>query len=415
VSEAIIQAEGLGKRYAVGERQRYLALRDVLTNLFAAPSWIRRREPRQFMWALRDVSFSVGEGEVVGLIGRNGAGKSTLLKLLARITRPTTGHAEIRGRVGSLLEVGTGFHPELTGRENVYLSGSILGMKKKEIQGKFDAIVEFASVEQFIDTPLKHYSSGMQMRLAFAVAAHLEPEILLVDEVLAVGDIQFQKKCLGKMQEVSRSGRTILFVSHQMNQIRRLCERVLWIDAGQIRRAGPTAEVAAAYELSMSSGNNETTSRSSAAHSKAHFVSWEIVEPRGERPDLLESLGPVTIKFVVDVRQSIRLGQHGVALYNNEGQLIWARAADNLNLREGTHEFYYTFPMLPLRPGVYSWQVSLWNENGMLDLWNCSPELIVASENHQHPLDKWNGIMNLPSQIEIHESNGVKDAAKANF
>jgi lipopolysaccharide transport system ATP-binding protein len=415
VSEAIIQAEGLGKRYAVGERQRYLALRDVLTNIFAAPSWIRRREPRQFMWALRDVSFSVGEGEVVGLIGRNGAGKSTLLKLLARITRPTTGRAEIRGRVGSLLEVGTGFHPELTGRENVYLSGSILGMKKKEIESKFDAIVEFANVDQFIDTPLKHYSSGMQMRLAFAVAAHLEPEILLVDEVLAVGDIQFQKKCLGKMQEVSRSGRTILFVSHQMNQIRRLCERVLWIDAGQIRQAGPTAEIAAAYELSMSSGNNETPSRSSAAHSKAHFVSWEIVEPRGERPDLLESLGPVTIKFVVDVRQSIRLGHHGAALYNNEGQLIWARAADNLNLREGTHEFYYTFPMLPLRPGVYSWQVSLWNENGMLDLWNCSPELIVASENHQHPLDQWNGILNMPSQIEIHELEGVKDAAKASL
>ncbi len=415
MSEAIIQAEGLGKRYAVGERQRYLALRDVLTNIFAAPSWIRRREPRQFMWALRDVSFSVGEGEVVGLIGRNGAGKSTLLKLLARITRPTTGRAEIRGRVGSLLEVGTGFHPELTGRENVYLSGSILGMKKKEIESKFDAIVEFANVDQFIDTPLKHYSSGMQMRLAFAVAAHLEPEILLVDEVLAVGDIQFQKKCLGKMQEVSRSGRTILFVSHQMNQIRRLCERVLWIDAGQIRQAGPTAEIAAAYELSMSSGNNETPSRSSAAHSKAHFVSWEIVEPRGERPDLLESLGPVTIKFVVDVRQSIRLGHHGAALYNNEGQLIWARAADNLNLREGTHEFYYTFPMLPLRPGVYSWQVSLWNENGMLDLWNCSPELIVASENHQHPLDQWNGILNMPSQIEIHELEGVKDAAKASL
>jgi lipopolysaccharide transport system ATP-binding protein len=415
VSEAIIQAEGLGKRYAVGERQRYLALRDVLTNIFAAPSWIRRREPRQFMWALRDVSFSVAEGEVVGLIGRNGAGKSTLLKLLARITRPTTGRAEIRGRVGSLLEVGTGFHPELTGRENVYLSGSILGMKKKEIESKFDAIVEFANVDQFIDTPLKHYSSGMQMRLAFAVAAHLEPEILLVDEVLAVGDIQFQKKCLGKMQEVSRSGRTILFVSHQMNQIRRLCERVLWIDAGQIRQAGPTAEIAAAYELSMSSGNNETPSRSSAAHSKAHFVSWEIVEPRGERPDLLESLGPVTIKFVVDVRQSIRLGHHGAALYNNEGQLIWARAADNLNLREGTHEFYYTFPMLPLRPGVYSWQVSLWNENGMLDLWNCSPELIVASENHQHPLDQWNGILNMPSQIEIHELEGVKDAAKASL
>ena len=399
----------------MGERERYLALRDVLARVFTAASWIRRREPRQYMWALRDVSFSVGEGEVVGLIGRNGAGKSTLLKLLARITRPTTGSAEIHGSVGSLLEVGTGFHPELTGRENVYLSGAILGMKKKEIEGSSTRSWISPNVEQFIDTPLKHYSSGMQMRLAFAVAAHLEPEILLVDEVLAVGDIQFQKKCLGKMQEVSRSGRTIIFVSHQMNQIRRLCERVLWIDAGQIRQAGPTAEVAAAYELSMGSGNNEPQSRGGAAHLKAYFVSWEIVEPRRESSGVLESLGPVTIKFVAEVRQSIRMGHHGAALYNNEGQLIWARSSDNLNLGEGTHEFYYTFPMLPLRPGVYSWQVSLWNEDGMLDLWNCSPELIVASENHQHPLDKWNGILNMPSTMEIHELDGVKDAAKASF
>src|SRR6202021_217399 len=184
----------------------------------------------RFIWALKDVNFEVQRGEVVGLIGRNGAGKSTLLKILARITRPTEGRAEIHGRVGSLLEVGTGFHPELTGRENVYMSGAILGMRKAEIDRKFDEIVAFSEVERFLDTPLKHYSSGMQMRLAFAVAAHLEPEILFVDEVLAVGDLEFQKKCLGKMQEVSKSGRTIFFVSHQMGQMRRLCERVFWID-----------------------------------------------------------------------------------------------------------------------------------------------------------------------------------------
>src|SRR5271169_1766685 len=271
MSEIVIHVEGLGKRYRVGERERYLALRDVLTRAFTAPfRRAQERRTRDYLWALRDVSFDVQQGEVVGLIGRNGAGKSTLLKLLARITRPTTGSAEIHGRVGSLLEVGTGFHPELTGRENVYLSGSILGMKKKEIQGKFDAIVEFANVEQFIDTPLKHYSSGMQMRLAFAVAAHLEPEILLVDEVLAVGDIQFQKKCLGKMQEVSRSGRTIIFVSHQMNQIRQLCERVLWIDAGQIRESGPTGQIVAKYESASLQPND------SLRDGQRCFLGWSI-------------------------------------------------------------------------------------------------------------------------------------------
>src|SRR6202045_1912761 len=248
MTETVIHVEGMGKRYRIGERERYLALRDVLARAFTAPL---RRGPRRvadYLWALRDVSFDISRGEVVGLIGRNGAGKTTLLKLLARITRPTTGFAEVRGRVGSLLEVGTGFHPELTGRENIYLSGAILGMSKREIDQKKDAIVAFSGVERYLDTPLKHFSTGMQMRLAFAVAAQLEPEILLVDEVLAVGDLEFQKKCLGKMSEVSKDGRTIVFVSHQMGQIRRLCERVIWIDHGVIKQDGPTLDVVSAYE-----------------------------------------------------------------------------------------------------------------------------------------------------------------------
>src|SRR5271168_5249884 len=255
MNETVIHVRQLGKRYRVGERERYFALRDILTRAFKAPFQGSARNPPDFLWALRNVSFDVKQGEVVGLIGRNGAGKTTLLKILARITRPTTGYAEIRGRIGSLLEVGTGFHPELTGRENIYLSGAILGMSKREIVRKFEEIVDFAGVERYIDTPLKHFSTGMQMRLAFAVAAHLEPEILFVDEVLAVGDIEFQKKCLGKMQEVSKSGRTIVFVSHQMNQIRRLCGRALWIDDGQIRESGPTASVIGKYESVMASGD----------------------------------------------------------------------------------------------------------------------------------------------------------------
>ena len=251
MSDVAIQAEGLGKLYHLGagshSRYRYRALRDMIADAVAAPfrrlrSTLDRRgdEGQQeaagenSIWALRDVSLEVKQGEVLGIIGRNGAGKSTLLKLLSRITEPTEGRAEIRGRVGSLLEVGTGFHPELSGRENIYLNGAILGMRKKEIDRRFDAIVDFAELEKFLETPVKRYSSGMFVRLAFSVAAHLEPEILLVDEVLAVGDAAFRKKCLGKMGDVAKGGRTVLFVSHNMSAVSALCDRAVLLDDGRL-------------------------------------------------------------------------------------------------------------------------------------------------------------------------------------
>ncbi len=251
MSRTVIQVEGLGKRYRIGQPRQQSALSHAIGDALRAPLRLLggKLESRvangelassngtksanknanggsPYIWALKDINFDVKEGEVVGLIGRNGAGKSTLLKILARVTRPTEGRAELHGRIGSLLEVGTGFHPELTGRENVFMSGAVLGMRAAEIRRKFDEIVAFSEVERFLDTPLKHYSSGMQMRLAFAVAAHLEPEILLVDEVLAVGDASFQKKCLGKMRDVSHEGRTILFVSHNMTAINWLCSAI---------------------------------------------------------------------------------------------------------------------------------------------------------------------------------------------
>ena len=267
MSQAAIKVEGLGKRYRLGRRQQYKALRDVLSGVLSKParaasSLLRRESPStngqggdDILWALKDVSFEVNYGDVVGVIGRNGAGKSTLLKILSRITEPTVGRALIRGRVGSLLEVGTGFHPELTGRENVFLNGAIIGMRRGEIRRKFDEIVAFAELEEFIDTPVKHYSSGMYVRLAFSVAAYLEPEILLVDEVLAVGDAAFQKKCLGKMGDVSLSGRTIFFVSHNMTAIESLCSRVLWLDHGQIASEGPAADQVKHY-LSVTAHSN---------------------------------------------------------------------------------------------------------------------------------------------------------------
>jgi len=246
MSETAIRVENIGKLYRLGATERYSTLRDSIMRALAAPSRLWERfsdrksapNPEEWFWALSNVSFEVKRGELLGIIGRNGAGKSTLLKILSRITTPTKGHAEITGRVGSLLEVGTGFHPELTGRENIFLNGAILGMRRNEIARKFDEIVEFSGVEKFLDTPVKHYSSGMYMRLAFAVAAHIDTEILLVDEVLAVGDAEFQKKCLGKMGEVTKSGRTVLFVSHSMAAIQRLCNRVILLSGGSIELDG---------------------------------------------------------------------------------------------------------------------------------------------------------------------------------
>ena len=252
----MIKVSGISKSYRLGARQApYSTLRESLANAVRAP--FARRGAAETMWALKDVSFEVEAGEVVGIIGRNGAGKSTLLKILSRITEPTGGRIELYGRVGSLLEVGTGFHHELTGRENIYFSGAILGMSREEIRRKFDEIVSFAEVEKFIDTPVKHYSSGMYMRLAFAVAAHLEPEILLVDEVLAVGDAAFQQKCLGKMGEVARAGRTVLFVSHNMTAVNQLCPRTIMLADGKVARTGPTAEVVPEYLKAGSGGRGE--------------------------------------------------------------------------------------------------------------------------------------------------------------
>src|ERR1700758_5221563 len=272
---AVIQVEGVGKEYRRGMRVD-AGLRHALERLMRSPLSVLRGGRKEMFWALKDVSLDVREGEVLGLIGRNGAGKTTLLKILSRITRPTEGWAEIHGRVGSLLEVSTGFHPELTGRENTFLSGAILGMSKSEIARKFDEIVAFAELEKFIDTPVKHYSSGMYVRLAFAVAAHLEPEILLVDEVLAVGDINFQKKCLGRMGDVARAGRTIVLVSHQMNQMRRLCHRVMWIDGGHIRITGTAHEVVSGYESAMASADRPSQERDNGNACKARFVGWDI-------------------------------------------------------------------------------------------------------------------------------------------
>ena len=286
MSDIAVRVENLGKLYRIGQIVGYSTLRESLTNAVAAPfRWLRRTEDRRqktgqktddgrretdsscppssvsgppnTIWALKDVSFEVKRGEAVGIIGKNGSGKTTILKILSRITAPTEGYAEIRGRVGSLLEVGTGFHPELTGRENIYLNGAVIGMKRAEVKQKFDEIVAFSEIEKFLDTPVKRYSSGMYVRLAFAVAAHLEPDILIVDEVLAVGDAAFQKKCLGKMGDVAKEGRTVLFVSHNMGAVANLCSKTILVDAGRLTLKGDTREVISNYIGSLTNTGGE--------------------------------------------------------------------------------------------------------------------------------------------------------------
>jgi len=399
MTESVIHVDGLGKRYRVGERERYFALRDVLARAFSAP--FKRngaRRSKDYIWALRDVSLDVHQGEVVGLIGRNGAGKTTLLKLLSRVTRPTTGFAEIHGRVGSLLEVGTGFHPELTGSENIYLSGAILGMSRVEIDRKMDAIVAFADVERFLSSPLKYYSTGMQMRLAFAVAAHLEPEILLVDEVLAVGDLEFQKKCLGKMQEVSRSGRTIVFVSHQMGQMRRLCGRVIWIDSGQIREHGRAGEIIAKYESASLQPD------AGVAGDSRCFLSWSIA---GNGNIVTDDAQDLAFHFSLFLPEAISQGHFGMAILNELSVVLTGWGFDNIDIPAGSQEIVLRIPGLPLKPGGYSISCSIYDRGNnltggqLLEQWYALPPLIVDTRPVAHPQDRWAGVLNIPADFQV--------------
>jgi lipopolysaccharide transport system ATP-binding protein len=376
MSNLAIQVETLGKLYQLGSPEQYKTLKDTLTNAVSGslrrltslrPTAAKSTYQREHIWALKEVDFEIKHGEVVGIIGRNGAGKSTLLKILSRIIKPTTGLARTRGRVGSLLEVGTGFHPELTGRENIYLNGAILGMRKVEIRRKFDEIIAFAEVEQFIDTPVKHYSSGMYMRLAFAVAANLEPEILIVDEVLAVGDVAFQKKCLGKMGNVAQEGRTVLFVSHNMDAVQQMCSRCLMFEHGQLIAQGDSASIITAYLSSyahhtrpneaidvsqlkrVGTGEARFTTVSYSSHNQAtEFRPWTD--------------GPLEFILTLNADAPRSVGSLAVFLSTQLGtKLINADTVTRgqvIKLRQGTNLIKLRINQLHLNPGIY--QVGLW-------------------------------------------------------
>jgi len=347
-SELVIRAQGLSKQYRIGaSRARYLTFRETLTEALATPlrkagRLLRGRSAgaagsQASIWALKDVSFEIRRGEVVGVIGSNGAGKSTLLKVLSRITEPTEGRAEVVGRVGSLLEVGTGFHPELTGRENVYLNGAILGMKRAEIAQKLDEIVGFAEIEKFMDTPVKHYSSGMYLRLAFAVAAHLEPEILLVDEVLAVGDAAFQRKCLGRIGTVADQGRTVLFVSHNMTALQSLCHRALWFSDGSLHQDGDAKSVVSGYLRSVTSPVLERTwaTPESAPGNSQVRLSRACVTHGSDTPEGVITVdSPLSIEFDCWALVPDILLNFSLVLYNQEDVCILNSVSEPQTIRE---------------------------------------------------------------------------------
>ncbi len=331
-----ISVKNIGKQYKIGAAEskfRYNMLRDVIVDTFSAPVRLvkamvgksDRRQNQNYVWALKDVSFDLEEGRVLGIVGRNGAGKSTLLKILSRVTEPTVGTVSVRGRVGSLLEVGTGFHPELTGRENIYMNGAILGMRRTEIDSKFDEIVDFSEVTQYIDTPVKRYSSGMYLRLAFAVAAHLEPEILVVDEVLAVGDAEFQKKCLGKMGDVAQQGRTVLFVSHNMSAILRLTQEAIVLNKGQMLMRAPTQE---AVDFYLSSGQAQAGERVwdpenvPAASAPFRPISLKIKSRSGKVVDTVRSTEPVTVEFEYQLDAPVTGLRVGMYLSTMRGEYV---------------------------------------------------------------------------------------------
>jgi lipopolysaccharide transport system ATP-binding protein len=367
----IIEVRGLSKSYIINHegKESYTALRDVITHkakkIFSFPSWKATVKTQEEFWALKDIDFDIKQGDRVGIIGRNGAGKSTLLKILSRITEPTNGSIKIKGRIASLLEVGTGFHPELTGRENIYLNGAILGMSRAEIKKHFDAIVDFAEVERFLDTPVKRYSSGMYVRLAFAVAAHLEPEILIIDEVLAVGDAQFQKKCLGKMEDVSKNeGRTVLFVSHNMGVVSKLCNKGILLNKGKIEIDGEIDHIIQNYV----NFNNLTTEGfyydKLKVNGKANFIKTVVLRnSENQAKSDFTFNEKVRIDFVLNINEEIPNLQIGIGiqdkLQNRVSTILKPISFFNKNDKNEIHGFV-DLPLSIIAPNYYSLVVAIW-------------------------------------------------------
>lgn len=362
----IIEIKNISKKYKIGGSMQQTMLREALVNLFKF-SFRGKRKKSESIWALDDVSFSVDEGEVVGIIGRNGAGKSTILKVLSKITYATRGDISVQGRIASLLEVGTGFHEELTGRENIFLNGSILGMNKKEIKAKLDAIVEFSGVEKFIDTPIKRYSSGMKLRLGFAVAAHLDPDILIVDEVLAVGDAEFQKKCLKAMDDLRGGGRTVVFVSHNMMAVESLCSRVIWLDNGRVKMDGAPHKVIKAYLSAYTEVQNSKSDLLSIRERRGtgdiRFSAIEFLDDSGKAKEVVRSGDKITVRLHYVVTAKVENPHFGFEIYTELGALVtetstWSAGCGMALLQRGDGFVDLQISFLNLMPNRY--YITLW-------------------------------------------------------
>jgi len=418
MSDIAIKVEGLGKQYRLGEigtgtishdLNRWWARVRGKEDPFATVGEANDRTQKgssDYVWSLRDINFEVKKGEVLGIIGRNGAGKSTLLKILSKVTTPTTGNIKVNGRIASLLEVGTGFHPELTGRENIFLNGAILGMTKTEIRSKFDEIVDFSGVERYIDTPVKRYSSGMYVRLAFAVAAFLEPEILIVDEVLAVGDAEFQKKCLGRMKDVSvNDGRTVLFVSHNITAIRGLCTQGLLLANGKVELFGGIPEVVDKY-FSVSSEELNGIRDVSNISSDSYFTRWYI--SKGGDKNVCDSREEITICFEFVTKKRLDKSEIGLQIRGPEGEIIYGvnsrdRGNKYHDIEIGEHLFCFT-TRLPIRDGKYEVDVAFASNGGIIDHWVSKTPLIIVSKEEDTILDDaWTGILRELSYFDTHK------------
>lgn len=357
MDNVVVKVSGLSKKYAIG-KQKDGSLRGTLGSIFS-----KGKSSVDEFWALKDVSFEIGQGDVVGIIGKNGAGKSTLLKILSQITSPTEGMVELNGRIASLLEVGTGFHPELTGRENVYLNGTILGMTRKEVKAKFDEIVEFSGIEKFIDTPVKHYSSGMYVRLAFAVAAHLEPEILIIDEVLAVGDAEFQKKCLGKMKDVAGQGRTVLFVSHHLGSVKTLCNKGILLEKGQIKATGDIESIVSLYQKSGS----EAASYECAESKKDIYLASASI-----KADSNEFYNAEEIRFQFDLTQKIAVDGNQFMLVRIVDELENVLTCAEVQLDNAKKSHFLSIPANTLKKGIYYLNIIVYHPAvQQFDIVNC--------------------------------------------
>jgi lipopolysaccharide transport system ATP-binding protein len=413
----VIEAENISKRFFLGERNQRAFFEDVASKTvrgFRRLLRPRQTEPdqqsRRDFWALRDVSFRISQGQTLAIIGENGAGKSTLLKVLSRITQPTTGIVKVYGRLASLLEVGTGFHPEFSGRDNVYLNGTMLGLSRKEVRKRFDQIVEFSGLEQFIDVPVKNYSSGMYVRLAFSVAAHLNPEIVILDEVLAVGDAVFQKKCFDRMEEIINEGHAAILVSHGMGNVLRMSQVCMWLHHGRIQMFGPTNEVVSCYE-------RQTTHEVVAQYEKhtaqqheptqrevlASLSSWSVQSKLStNRHTIVAGRAPIAVRFEIDLAVPIANGKLSVSVADVQGVLLFAQEGAFPQKKAGKMAFLLELPWFPVKPGEYIVSCTISDGRRAIAFLRATPELTVLEDQSIDPT-RYHGLLNLPAKLSVEE------------